>query len=137
MALLTKKSPYGVRTTIDRAVAALERRNINVFARVDHGAGARAVDLELAAEQLVIFGDPRAGTLLMQRDPAVGYELPLRLLAWDAAGQTLIGYRRPTEVGKDYELDDQAGLLERMDGLLEELVSEIVGTASADASTSE
>ena len=99
--------------TVDRLIAALGRRGITVFARVDHAAGARKAGLQLADEELVIFGDPRVGSLLMQRDPAVGYELPLRLLIWDAGGQTMLGYRRPTELRDDFALADQLEILRR------------------------
>lgn len=84
MSLTTAKSPHSVPATVDRMIAALGRRGITLFARIDQAAGARQAGLELADEELVIFGDPRVGTLLMQRDAAIGYELPLRLLIWDA-----------------------------------------------------
>ena len=126
MPLVTAKSPHSVSETIARAVSALERRDIQVFARVDHGEAARAAGLELADEELLIFGDPRAGTLLMQSDPMVGYELPLRLLAWDDAGQTMVAYRQPTELAAEFAVADQADVLERMNGLLEQLVAESV-----------
>jgi beta-galactosidase len=126
MSLTTASSRQGVRETADSAVAALERRGIQVFARVDHAGEARAAGLELGDEELLVFGDPRVGTLLMQSDPQVGYELPLRLLVWDDAGQTSIGYRRPSELADDYAVADQAAVLERMDGLMEQLVAEIV-----------
>jgi uncharacterized protein (DUF302 family) len=126
MSLTTVNSPHDVPATIDRVLGALESRGIEVFARIDHAAGARAVGLELAAEEVLIFGNPRVGTALMERDPAVGYELPLRLLVWDAGGQTKIGYRPPTELGGDYELGDQVAVLERLHQLLEQIVTDTV-----------
>jgi len=114
MPLITVNSPHTVRATIDRVLGALESRDIHVFARIDHAAGARAVGLELADEELVIFGDPRAGTPLM------------RLLAWDAGGQTRIGYRPPTELAADYEVTDRIAVLERMNQLLAQIVAESV-----------
>jgi uncharacterized protein (DUF302 family) len=127
MSLITASSPHTVPATIERVLAALQSRGIQLFARVDHAAGARAVGLELPDEEVLIFGDPRAGTPLMQSDPQVGYELPLRLLVWDAGGQTTIGYRPPTELGADYRISrDQAAILERMTGLFEQIVAESV-----------
>ena len=114
---------------MDRFVAALTRRGIAVFARVDHGGGARAVGLRLADEELLIFGDPRVGTLLLQADPEIGYELPLRVLVWEAAGRTKIGYRLPTEVAAEYAVDGQAETLMRIGRLLEELVGESAAPA--------
>jgi uncharacterized protein (DUF302 family) len=125
MSLTTTNSPHSVGVTSDRLVAALDRRGITVFARVDHAGGARAVGLELADEELLIFGDPRAGTLLMQSDPEVGYELPLRVLVWDAGGQTKVGYQAPVELADDYAVADREEILGRMAALLEDLIAEI------------
>jgi uncharacterized protein (DUF302 family) len=124
MSLVVVKSPHSVSATMDRLMAALERRGVEVFARVDHGGGARAAGLQLADEELLIFGDPRAGTLLMQSDAQVGYELPLRVLAWDHAGETRVAYRPAGELASGYALADRAEVLKRIDGLLESLVGE-------------
>lgn len=124
MSLTSVKSAHSVPATVDRVIAALGRRGITVFVRIDHAAGARKAGLELADEELVIFGDPRAGTVLMQADPTVGYELPLRLLVWDAGGQTMIGYRRPTELRDDFALAAQLEILRRMGNLLEQIAAE-------------
>jgi uncharacterized protein (DUF302 family) len=126
VSLNTAASPHPVAGTVDRMVSALETRDIAVFARIDHAAGAREAGLELADEELLIFGDPRVGTLLMQEDAEVGYELPLRVLFWDADGQTMIGWRSPTELAGGYGVTARAEVLARMDGLLEQLVAESV-----------
>jgi len=128
MPLQTASSPHGVRETLDRAVAALGRRGITVFARIDHGGGARAAGLELGDEELIVFGDPRVGTLLMQSDPAVGYELPLRLLAWRERDGTKLGYRPAGELTGEYALGGREEALARIDGLLAELVGETVAS---------
>jgi uncharacterized protein (DUF302 family) len=124
MSLTTVESAHSVPATVDRVIAALGRRGITVFARIDHAAGARKAGLELADEELVIFGDPRAGTVLMQADAAVGYELPLRLLIWDAGGQTMIGYRPPTELRDDFTVANQLEILRRMESLLGQLTTD-------------
>jgi uncharacterized protein (DUF302 family) len=124
MSLTAARSAHSVPATVDRLIAALGRRGITVFARIDHAAGARKAGLELADEELVIFGDPRVGTPLMQADPAVGYELPLRVLIWDAGGQTMIGYGPPTELRDDFALADQLETLRRMDNLLAQISAE-------------
>ena len=124
MSLTTAKSVHSVPVTVDRVIAALGRRGITVFARIDHAAGARKAGLELADEEVLIFGDPRTGTVLMQADATVGYELPLRLLIWDASGQTMIGYRRPTELPEDFAVAGQLETLRRMESLLEQITAE-------------
>jgi uncharacterized protein (DUF302 family) len=124
MPLEVAKSPHPVAATADRLVAALEGRAITVFARIDHAGGARAAGLALADEELLVFGDPRAGTPLMAEDPQAGYELPLRLLVWEADGGTLVGYRPPTELAERYAVGARSELLARMGKLLEDLVAE-------------
>jgi uncharacterized protein (DUF302 family) len=126
MSLTVHDSPDGVGATMERLIAAVNSRGITVFARVDHGGGARAAGLQLAKEELLIFGDPRAGTPLMQSDPEIGYELPLRVLVWDSGGQTRVGYRPPSELADRYAVADRAEVLARMDALLEQLVAESV-----------
>jgi uncharacterized protein (DUF302 family) len=124
MSLEVANSPHPVAATADRLVAALEGRGITVFARIDHAGGARAAGLQLPDEELLVFGDPSTGTPLMQDDPQVGYELPLRLLVWQAAGDTLVGFQPPTELAESYAVGERAELLARMTTLLEGLVAE-------------
>ena len=81
--MIVKRSASAYADTVSRLLEAIEERDLTVFARIDHAAGARAAGLELASEEVVAFGNPRAGTPLMQSDPRVGIELPLRILAWE------------------------------------------------------
>jgi beta-galactosidase len=82
------------------------------------------VGQELPDEQVLIFGDPRVGTPLMREDPRVGYELPLRVLVWDAGGETHVAYRPPTDLADEYRLSARTEVLSRMTSLLEQLVAE-------------
>jgi uncharacterized protein (DUF302 family) len=126
VSLTTVTSPHPVAATVDRMMSALQARGIAVFARIDHAAGARQAGLDLADEELLIFGDPRVGTLLMQEDAEVGYELPLRVLFWDADGRTMVGWRSPAELAGGYGLDEHPEVLQRMAALLDQLVAESV-----------
>ena len=90
---------YSVPTSanVAQTVSVLEKnlidKNITVFAKIDHALGAKQAGLDLGDMQVIIFGDPKAGTGLMQKDATMGIELPLRLLVWtDARGQTQIGF---------------------------------------------
>jgi uncharacterized protein (DUF302 family) len=102
-------------------VEAIESRGLTVFARIDHAAGARDVGMELADEAVVLFGSPRSGTPLMQSDPRVGIELPLRMLVWRADDAVLVGYRDPRELTGTYEIASHQSTLEQMAALLEAL----------------
>jgi uncharacterized protein (DUF302 family) len=122
--VITTVSPHSVEETVERLRGSLERRSITVFATIDHAAGAREVGLELPDETVVVFGDPRAGTPLMQKDPTVGIDLPLRVLVWDERGTTKVGYGDPTELADRYRLDETQERLERMRALLADLAAE-------------
>jgi uncharacterized protein (DUF302 family) len=114
-----------VAEVLDRLTAALRDRGIQLFTVVDHAAGARSAGLELRDEVVAVFGNPAVGTALMQRDPAVGYELPLRLLIWDADGTTRVGYEPPGLLAEHHDLAGAHDVLQRLDGLMAALVAEI------------
>ena len=119
--MVVTPSPHAYAETVQRLVAAIEGRAMAVFARIDHAGAARAAGLELPDEEVVIFGNPRAGTPLMQSDPRVGIELPLRLLIWVDAEGTKLGFQDPTSVAEHRET------LQRMRELLDTLVAEAAG----------
>ncbi len=131
MAFKTVESPYSVDTTVGRLIDSLFQRGITVFARIDHASNARLAGLALADEQVLIFGDPRAGTLLMQADPRVGLELPLRMVVWRKDGVTHVGYEEPEALGDDYDLAGLAEVLGRTGSLLAKLVAEATMTRAA------
>lgn len=78
--LQTRTSPYPVGDTLDRLESVLRTKGIKIFARIDHSAEAQAVGLSLPPTQLLIFGNPKAGTPLMQASPSVGLDLPMKIL---------------------------------------------------------
>lgn len=96
---------------------------MSVFARIDHGAGARAIGLELPENELTLSGDPRIGTLLIRGEDE-GSELPLRVLVWVSTDGTRVGFPDPEVIAAAFRLDDRTDVLERMRAGLEELVAE-------------
>jgi uncharacterized protein (DUF302 family) len=94
--LTAVKSPHTVKETIDRLETAAKARNLVIFARVDHAAGAQKVGRTLRATELLIFGNPQGGTPFMECAQSVGIDLPLKALAWqDDKGQVWLGYNEP------------------------------------------
>jgi len=83
--LTTTSSAHSVRETIDRLEAAVTSKGMTIFARIDHGAGARQAGLQLRPTELLIFGNAKAGTPLMQSQQTLGIDLPLKALAWEDA----------------------------------------------------
>jgi uncharacterized protein (DUF302 family) len=81
---------------MDRLQAEIRAKGMTVFARIDHAAGAAEVGLTLAPTELIIFGNARSGTPLMQSAQTVGIDLPLKALVWeDTAGTTWLSYNEP------------------------------------------
>ena len=102
---VTLRSAHSVAQTLDRLEAGLTQRGIAVFARIDFSADAARAGLQMRPEQLLIFGNPRAGTPLMQHLPAVGLDLPLKALAWeDEQSLTWIAYNDPQYLLQRYGL---------------------------------
>jgi len=94
--LVTLVSRYGQAETVDRLIAAVTGRGAAVVTRVDHAKGAASVGLSLPPTEVVGFGNPRAGTPLMQTAQTIGVDLPLRALVWtDASGATRLSYNDP------------------------------------------
>jgi uncharacterized protein (DUF302 family) len=123
--VLVTRSASGYAETTNRLIEAITSRGLTVFARIDHAAAASEVGLELAAEEVLIFGSPRAGTPLMQSDPRIGVELPLRMLIWTDGDGTLVGYNDPRGLATRYDVDPHHATLERMSRLLAELAAEV------------
>jgi uncharacterized protein (DUF302 family) len=103
--LVTIASKVSVRETMDRLEADLRAKNITVFARIDHAAGAASVGMPLRPTELVIFGNPRAGTPLMQSNQTIGIDLPLKFLGWqDAGGNVWLTYNDPNWLSRRHRL---------------------------------
>jgi uncharacterized protein (DUF302 family) len=94
--LITLHSSNGPEDTMNRFEAEARARGLTVFAHVDHAAGAATAGLLLLPTDLLIFGNARGGTPLMQMSQTIGIDLPLKVLVWqDAAGETWLSYNDP------------------------------------------
>jgi uncharacterized protein (DUF302 family) len=94
--LITMPSSFGPQQTMSRLEAAVKAKGMTVFAHVDHAAGAEAVGLSLRPTTLLIFGNAKGGTPLMQSVQTIGIDLPLKALIWqDASGATWLSYNDP------------------------------------------
>jgi len=93
---------------VDRLVASLKERGISVFARIDFSGDAGRAGLAMRPEQMLIFGNPRAGTPLMVAEPLVALDLPLKALVWeDDRGQVWLAYNDPAYVLKRHGLPNK------------------------------
>jgi uncharacterized protein (DUF302 family) len=94
-------SPHSATVTMAKLEAVVKERGLNVFARIDHAAGAAKVGKTLRPTELLIFGNPQGGTPLMECAQTAGIDLPLKALVWqDAAGKVMLSYNDPEYLAK-------------------------------------
>jgi uncharacterized protein (DUF302 family) len=106
--LISKPSKYSVAETLNRLEAVVKAKGITVFARVDHSGDAEKVGLKLRPTQLLIFGNPKAGTPLMISAQSVAIDLPLKALAWeDASGKVWISYNSPAYLQQRHGFNEE------------------------------
>jgi uncharacterized protein (DUF302 family) len=114
--LVTLPSAHGPTETVKRLKALLAKKGIEVFAHIDHAAGAKKAGLPLRPTQVLIFGNPKAGTPLMQSRQTIGLELPLRALVWeDEAGKVWLTYRRVEDLARQHRLSGRDEAVKALD----------------------
>jgi uncharacterized protein (DUF302 family) len=113
--LETLVSSLGVEQTADRLAALLAEKGIHLFARIDHAAGAQTVGMALRPTVVLLFGNPLAGTPLMQSKQTIGIDLPLKALVWqDEAGRTWLTYNRPDYLARRHGITDRHEAVQAM-----------------------
>ena len=80
------------------------KAGFGVFAIIDHQKNAKKVGMSIPAQRVIIFGNPKAGTLLMKSDAQIGYDLPLRIMVREEGGKTVVEYRDPIDFESNYHL---------------------------------
>ncbi len=105
--IVTKLSPVSVPETVARMRAILADKGLKEFAVVDHSGEAAAVGLQLRDTKVVIFGNPQAGTPVMEAAPLAALDLPLKVLIWADDEQTKISYAAPAALAARYGLSDE------------------------------
>ena len=99
--LTTRQSDFGPQETMNRLEAQIRARRMGVFARIYHAALAAEAGLELRLTEVILFGNPRGGTPLMQANQTMGIDLPLKALVWqDASGKPRLSYNAPGWLAK-------------------------------------
>ncbi len=107
--LTTIQSNFGPKDTMNRLEAAVQAKGMTVFARIDHAAGATAAGLSLRPTEVLIFGNAKAGTPLMNSVQTIGLDLPLKALVWqDASGKTWLSYNDPAWLAKRHGIGAEA-----------------------------
>ncbi len=122
------ESKHSVKETLDRLSAILTKKGIRVMARVNHAAGAKAAGLKLAPTEVLIFGNPKLGTPLMQSNRMIAIDLPMKVLAWqETDGKVKVAYLKPAALAKRHGISDKDAIFKKMTQALGALTGKASG----------
>jgi len=117
--IVSVKSSHDVKTTVNRLVQSLTNKGMTVFTRIDHAAGAAKVGKTLRPTELVVFGNPKVGTPLMQCDQGAAIDLPQKALIWeDGSGQVWLSYNDPNYLAQRHDLSKCAEVVKKIEQAL-------------------
>lgn len=120
--LYTYESQFSVPETMARIEQTLKKLEIPVFAKFDHSKNAEEVGLKLLPNQVIVFGSPKVGTKLMQDNPSISIELPLRISVWeDNNGSVWVTFLQMKAMAARYGLEGEQ-VVNKMQELLEKIV---------------
>ena len=116
------QSPYTFEQTIERLQKVLESKNITVFATIEHHKAAEAVGEELAPAAVLIVGNPKVGTALMQENPQLAIELPLKILIYKEGKIVRIRYEKISAIAEKYHIKQNFATAEKIDTAMLQLI---------------
>ena len=117
--LINVKSSHAVKVTADRLETALKEKGMTVFVRINHSEGAKKVGIDLPATELIIFGNPKVGSPLMNCNRTVGIDLPQKALIWeDENGQVWLSYNDPQYLAKRHDLVQCMQVIKKVENAL-------------------
>ncbi len=117
--LVSVKSSHNVKTTANRLEAVLKKKGMTIFNRIDHAAGAASVGNKLRPTELVIFGNPKIGSKLMQCAQTIAIDLPQKAMIWkDGGGQVWLSYNKPAFLINRHRLPGCKAVIKKLTGAL-------------------
>lgn len=124
--LIKNKSPFDFEETVTRIQTTLRQKEIPVFTLFDHSKNAKEVGLNLNPNTVIVFGSPKVGTLLMQKNPEWSIELPLKISIWqDNDGNVWTAFPNMDRIANEYNLPDDP-ILEKMQRLLQDIIRQSI-----------
>lgn len=126
--LITIYGNHSFNETVERIISLIKRREFTIFSRIDHAAEARSQGLDLRPTELIIFGNPKIGTLLMQDQQTCGIDLPVKILVCeDASGKVLLSYNTMGILKAKHDMTEEShAVLQK----IEEVVADICATSN-------
>ena len=129
--LIVESSPHDVATTVERFQRVARANGLTVFDTVDHAEGATQAGMDLAPTTLVIFGNPKAGTPLMQCGRTMGIDLPAKALIWDDDGETRLAYNDIEYLAERHDIGD-CKAVPKVGAMLDKLATKTVSEDALD-----
>ena len=127
--LKTLPSDFEPEETMRRLETEIKAHGMSVFTRINHAAMAKEAGLTLRPTEVILFGNPRGGTPLMQASQTMGIDLPLKALVWqDASGKTWISYNEPAWLAKRHEVTGMDSPLATMTKALGDIAAKATGS---------
>ena len=121
--IIIKSSSNSVDATVKKIQAILDKKGLHVFSVIDHAKGAKEAGLAMNEAKVIIFGNPKMGTLLMQDDITMALDLPLKILVYrDASGHTKMAYRDGSSFNGEHQIKKQK-ILQKIDGALDKITT--------------
>jgi uncharacterized protein (DUF302 family) len=117
--IITVKSSLEVKATADRLENVLKQKGMTIFLRINHAEGANKVGKKLRPTELVVFGNPKVGTPLMQCSQTTAIDLPQKALVWeDSEGQVWLSYNDPNYLVKRHGITGCAEVIKKIEKAL-------------------
>ncbi len=121
--IISKRSPFSVNETMDKFEAIIKEKGLNIAARVNHKKSAENVGLEMNEAQVLIFGNPKAGTLIMQENIMAALDLPMKVVAYqNNDNEVYIAYHSPAKIEQEYNIQGNT-VIEQISAALDNLTS--------------
>ncbi len=125
--IVKKASAHSVKETMDKFEALVKSKGMDVFARVNHQKNAQGADLKMNESEVLIFGNPKGGTVLMNQDIAVSLDLPLRVAVYkDKEGKVWLSYHSPQSLKESYNVKGAAKVMDKVEGALDKLSNIVI-----------
>lgn len=125
--IIRKKSPYDAATTYNRLQEIITEKGLTIMAKVPHDKAAASVGLELRPTRLLLFGNPKVGTLFMQSDQRMGLDLPLKVLVYEnESGEVFVSYYDASFLTKRYKIEDKDAVVQKVNGALDAITEAVI-----------
>ena len=121
---------YPFKETVERVVSLINEKDFTIFSRIDHSAEAKKQGLELRPVELIIFGNPTIGTLLMQDQQSCGIDLPVKILVWeDESKKVWLSYNTMSSLKTKHQLTEKSNsILQKIEGVVAGICQEASGS---------